>query len=106
MPYHPSEMPLRRYLCSDLVTLRSPAGEFTVNLEEIWETGAVVECEQEPPTGAPVQIRTDQVRLSGSVCRTESHEFGWRAEITFSPLTPWRIEVFRPAHLLDIAETG
>jgi hypothetical protein len=94
----------RRYLCADLVTLHCAAGDVIVNLEEIWKTGAVIECEHEPAAGEAVQIRAAGARLSGTILSIEAHEFGWRAEIAFSPLTPWRIETFRPQHLLGMPE--
>jgi hypothetical protein len=92
----------RRYLCADLVTLQSAAGEAIVNLEEIWQSGAVIDCEQEPAEGGRVQIRKEKTRLCGTITSIEPHEFGWRARIAFSPLTPWRIEDYQPAHLLGV----
>jgi len=94
----------RRYLCADLVTLHCAAGDVMVNLEEIWKTGAVIECEHEPRAGEAVQIRASRTRLSGTILSIEAHEFGWRAEIAFSLLTPWRIETYRPQHLLGMPE--
>src|ERR1700742_606389 len=93
-----------RYLCSELVILKRGARETVVNLEEIWISGAVVESEEPLETGESVQIRAGTVRLSGTVSAVEQHEFGWRSEIQFSPLTPWRIDAFRPQHLLDPEE--
>jgi hypothetical protein len=100
------EVNFRRYLCADLVTLHSSAGNRVVNLEEIWESGAVIECEYEPVAGQFVQILAPGGRLAGTIRGIEAHEFGWRAEIAFSPLTPWRIETFRPQHLLGVPDAG
>ena len=90
-----------RYLCSDLVTLRLGAAESTVNLEEIGRDSAAIESEDAITHGAKVEIRCGSVFFSGKVTQVEQHEFGWRAEIEFSPLTPWSPEMFRPQHMLD-----
>ena len=88
------------------MTLR--CGEFStiVNLEEIWESGAVLECEDEPPAGVPAEIRCQGVTLCGRLTKVEEHEFGWRAEMEFSPLTPWSPERFQPDHMLNPADLG
>ena len=90
-----------RYLCSDLVTLRIGAVESTVNLEEIGQDGAAIESEDPIVDGVRVEVRCGSVFFSGKVVQVEQHEFGWRAEIEFSPLTPWSPEQFRPQHMLD-----
>jgi hypothetical protein len=90
-----------RYLCSDLVTLRIGAVESTVNLEEIGRDGAAIESEDAIVEGEKAELRCGPVFFSGKVTQVERHEFGWRAEIEFSPLTPWSAEQFRPQHMLD-----
>ncbi len=90
-----------RYLCSDLVTLQTGGAESTVNLEEIGRDGAVIESEDAIVDGVRVEVRCGSVFFSGKVTQVEQHEFGWRAEIEFSPLTPWSPEQFRPQHMLD-----
>ena len=95
-------MSAQRYLCSDLVTLRLSAADFVVNLEEIWRNGAVVESEVEVQEGAAVEIRAGAVLFAGRIVHVESHEFGWRLEVTFSPLTPWNLETYQPRHMLLI----
>lgn len=90
-----------RYLCSDLVTLRIGVTESTVNLEEIGRDGAAIESEEPITDGIRVEIRCGSVFFAGKVTEVERHEFGWRAEIEFSPLTPWSLEQFRPQHMLD-----
>jgi hypothetical protein len=90
-----------RYLCSDLVTLRIGAEESTVNLEEIGKDGATIESEDAIVDGTKVELRCGSVFFSGKVIQVERHEFGWRVEIEFSPLTPWSMEQFRPQHMLD-----
>lgn len=93
---------MRRFLCSQLVTLSWGGGERTVNLEEIWESGSVLECEEPVSMNAHVEIRSANVFFAGRVTNTAEHDFGWRVEVEFSPLTPWSEEKFRPAHLLDV----
>jgi hypothetical protein len=93
-------MKFERYLCSQLVRLKVGADEATVNLEEIWETGAVVESEGPVETGARVEIRCGKAYFSGTVMDVERHEFGWRVTVQFSPMTRWKLEEFEPEHLL------
>jgi hypothetical protein len=94
-----------RYLCSQLVDVRvsfhgRDAGKFVVNLEEIWQTGAVLEAETAIEQAARVEIRCGSVFFAGTVARVEPHKHGWRFEVEFSPLTPWNPEEFQPLHLL------
>jgi hypothetical protein len=91
-----------RYLCSELVALKVSSTTFTVNLEEIWPEGAVLEAESAVEDGAHVEIRSGDVLLIGKVVGLEGHEFGWRVEVAFSPLTPWDPEKFKPQHLLAL----
>lgn len=97
-----TEVDLRRYLCSDLVVLKSAAGESTVNLEEIWAAGAILDAEEAVAEGTSVVIRGGGHGFSGRVVRVDPHEFGWFVEIEFSPLTPWSAERFMPRHLLEL----
>ena len=90
-----------RYLCSELVLLHLGERRITVNLEEICATGAVIEAEEELPSGAPVELQCRDVAFSGRLSAVERHEFGYRAEVTFSPETSWNPERFQPEHLLD-----
>jgi hypothetical protein len=91
-----------RYLCSELVTLKAGSTMFTANLEEIWPEGAVIEAEDAVDDGAHVEIRSGDFLLAGKVVGVELHEFGWRVEVAFSPLTPWDPEKFKPQHLLAL----
>lgn len=93
------------------MTLRLRGRDRTVNLEEIWQSGAVVEGEGDemaPSQGESAQIRSrladeSLVVFAGRIRAIETHEFGWRAEIEFSPLTPWSVEAFSPQHLTDVS---
>ena len=91
-----------RYLCSQLVRLAVPdLPEQWVTLEEIWNDGAVLDCETEVGLGVSATISADEVSFTGRITAVERYEFGWRAEITFSPLTRWTIERWRPEHAID-----
>ena len=94
----------KRYLCSQLVALRCGGTLLTVNLEEIWESGAILESDDEIPHCALAELRCAGVSLYGHLTRAEQHDFGWRIEMEFSPLTPWSPERFRPDHLLDLTD--
>jgi hypothetical protein len=91
-----------RYLCSELVALKIGSTTSTVNLEEIWPEGAVLDAENAVENGAHVELRSGDVLLAGRVVQVELHQFGWRVEVVFSPLTPWDLEKFRPQHLLAL----
>ena len=91
-----------RYLCSQLVRLAVPdLPEQWVTLEEIWDDGAMLECETEIVLGVSALISADDVSFTGRITAVERHEFGWQAEITFSPATRWTMEKWRPDHALD-----
>lgn len=91
-----------RYLCSELVALKIGSTTSTVNLEEIWPEGAILEAEDAVEDGAHIEIRSGDVLLAGRVVQVELHEFGWRVEVAFSPLTLWDPEKFKPQHLLAL----
>jgi hypothetical protein len=93
-----------RYLCSHLVVLIVGDRDQCVNLEEIWESGAVVECEEAVVTGVSADILADDIVFSGRVIAVERHEFAWRAEIAFCAHTLWSMERWRPEHSLDPQE--
>ena|SRR5665213_3526947 len=90
-----------RYLCSDLIVLRVDHTPCGANLEEIWTTGAVVDSEIPLENGASIEMEGGSACFSAVVTGVESHEFGWRIELQFSPLTPWNPDLFRPLHLFD-----
>lgn len=94
----------RRYLCSHLISLHTGEAELRANLEEIWPEGAILECEQPVEPGAHSELRCDRLMYAGKVTEVTRHEFGWRVEIEFSPLTPWSLASFQPAHLFPLGE--
>jgi hypothetical protein len=96
----------RRFFCSHLAALRNSSVESIVNLEEIWEAGAVLESEESVEEGARIEIRCGPAFFAGRIVQVERHEFGWRFEVEFSPMTRWNPEKFQPAHLLDVSELG
>ena len=97
-------MGAKRYLCSELVALKVNAVDTTVNLEEIWQDGATFESEDPVVEGVLVELRCGSAFFAGKVTQIERHEFGWRVEMEFSPLTPWNPVQFRPQHMLDVSE--
>lgn len=94
---------MSRYLCSELVAVYTNNGESVVNLEEIWTTGAVLECEDPMEAGSSIEVKGGAVRFHGTVTNVELHDFGCRVEVEFSPLTPWNLESFTPQHLVDVS---
>jgi hypothetical protein len=96
----------QRFLCSQLVALRNNSIKAIVNLEEIWGNGAVLESEEPVEEGSRIEIRCGSAFFAGRIVQVVRHEFGWRLEVEFSPLTPWNPEEFQPAHLLDVSELG
>lgn len=97
-------MGAQRYLCSELVTLKVNSAEFTVNLEEIWQDGASFDSEEPVGEGVPVELRCGAAFFAGKATQVERHEFGWRIEVEFSPLTPWNPDQFRPQHMLAVSD--
>ncbi len=96
----------QRYHCSHLVTLRNNSMESAVNLEEIWKSGAVLESEDPVEEGAKVEIRSEKAFFAGRIVQVERHEFGWRFEVEFSPLTPWSPETVPAVTFAGSVETG
>jgi hypothetical protein len=90
-----------RYLCSHLVRLIADGREQWANLEEIWETGAVLDCEAEVAPNAAASFRADDVSFTGRIAKVDKDRFGWRVELELSSETPWSIERWKPEHSLD-----
>ena len=84
--------------------MRWESQKAVVNLEEIWREGAVLDCEIGFPPGTSVEIHAAGRRWMGIATSVQEYEFGFHIEVEFSTLTPWRIEDFRPLHLLNPAE--
>jgi hypothetical protein len=101
-----NSMSVGRYLCSELVALRLDSVESIVNLEEIWRDGAVLESDAPVADGSKCEMRCGAAFFAGKIMRVEPHEFGWRVEVEFSPMTPWFPEKFRPKHMLHVSEFG
>jgi hypothetical protein len=105
-----ASMTPRRFLCSQLVALSDYSSETgggrLVNLEEIWAGGAILEAETAVTSGSQVELRCGSAVFRGRIVEVQPHEFGWRFEVEFSPKTRWRLEDFRPDHLLDPSAVG
>jgi len=92
---------MTRYLCSHLVRLVSDGHEQWANLEEIWETGAALDCEEQIAPDVAATFSADDVSFEGRITKVEKTRFGWRIEMELSPETPWSIERWKPEHALD-----
>jgi hypothetical protein len=77
-----------------------------VTLEEIWDVGAMLECEIEIELGVSAMISADDISFVGRITAVKKHEFGVQAEMTFSPTSRWTIEQWRPKHALDPKALG
>ena len=100
---------VRRYLCSELVTLRFAGESLVANLEEIDSAIAVLESEEPLPVGVTAEMDTGSRCFSGKLISAEQTPLGWRIEFEFSPSNPWSVDRFRPRHLFDpstLSETG
>jgi hypothetical protein len=93
----------RRYLCSQLARLTLDGQAQWVNIEEIWETGVILESEAEVTAGAQAALSVENASFQGRLSDVRQEEFGWRVELEFSPETLWSPERWRPDHLLDPA---
>jgi hypothetical protein len=93
----------RRYLCSQLATLTIGGQEQWVNIEEIWATGALLECETAVAADVEASLLAEGNSFSGRLSDVRQDDFGWRAEMAFVPETLWSLDRWRPEHLLDPA---
>jgi hypothetical protein len=96
----------RRYLCSQLATLTLDGQAQWVNIEEICETGVVLECETPVAAGVAATLTAEEAAFQGRVMDARQDEFGWRVEMEFAPESLWSPERWRPDHLLDPAALG
>jgi hypothetical protein len=94
-------MTLRRYLCSHLVRLSVGTRVHWANLEEIWNAGAILECEEEVTPGDYLTVSCDEISFDAKVTALEWDGSGWRVEVLFSEHTPWTMELWTPEHVLD-----
>jgi hypothetical protein len=90
-----------RYLCSELVALKRDSSQTTVNLEEIWTTGAAIETDDVLSTGETVELHCGESVFPATVSLVAKHEFGCRVEMEFANGVTWSPQVFQPQHMLD-----
>ena len=90
---------MTRYLCSQLVRLVTEGREQWANLEEIRETGAVLDCEEQVTPDGAATFYAGDISFTGRITKAEKNRFGWRIELELE--TPWSIERWKPEHLLD-----
>ena len=74
-----------------------------MNIEEIWETGVVLECEAEVAAGVAAVLTSGDAAFEGRTTEAQKEDFGWRVGMEFSAETLWDPERWRPDHLLDPA---
>jgi len=68
----------RRYLCSHLATLTIDGEARWVNIEEIWETGVVLESEAEMAVGVAAALAAGDAAFHGRTKEVQKEDFGWR----------------------------
>jgi hypothetical protein len=96
----------RRYLCSELVTLRwspswGPTIETHANLESIWTSGATLTTECPVAEKTLLLIRTWGCELRGYVTLCMPNGFDYTVELEFLPQSRWDLTKFVPDHLFD-----
>lgn len=99
-------MAATRILCSQLVRLVAGGREQWVNLEEIWENGALLECEEVVAPAISARVYAESHAYSGRVAAVEQHEYGWRVEVEFSPITRWNPAEWMPEHAFEPEKQG
>lgn len=99
-------MDATRYLCSELVEIEANGVRATVNLEEIWAGGAVMEAESPLEAGTHCRMRAGNRSYWCTVALVDLHTFGCRVQLEFSPMTQWKVEEYSPQHLLDPSTLG
>ncbi len=91
-----------RYLCSDLLRVRGPGGwSGWVNLEEIWDRGAVLESESPIELQQKLLLQKQGGKIWGAVEECAEHAFGYRIQVKFLFDQKWSPALFRPEHLFD-----
>src|ERR1700744_2010758 len=76
--YYPIPHRMTRYLCSQLVRYTTNGREKWANLEEIWETGAILDCEEEVAPDGAATFFADDVSFTGRIAKVDKNRFGWR----------------------------
>ena len=102
-----SDQGLHRVWCSEIVSLRleTRSGRprtLTVNLEEIWPSGALFQTEEPIPPQSQLHFACGGCRFRGKViAQTLSKGLGYFIEIRFDPGCRWSARQYRPKHLLN-----
>jgi hypothetical protein len=100
-----------RFLCADLVQLDWVVGEDEFQtaeavLEDICETGACVQIDQNIPLGTGVTISKGNQHFSGFVSYCVYRDYGYFVGVELSETSRWSSELFRPDHLTNPADPG
>ncbi len=94
------------FLCSDLVSTRwtdtfGQPQEATVNLEEIWAEGAILQFEFPIRPGTHIAVQLGATHFEGSVVDSRADFVGQLVEVHFVPGQRWSRAIYEPQHLLD-----
>ena len=96
-----------RVLCSELLKLhlQSKAGrerELTINLEEIWSSGALFQTDARIPLFTPLRFAGGGFEFRGqAISRTLIKGLGYFIEMRFYPSCTWSEQKYRPKHLFN-----
>jgi hypothetical protein len=95
-----------RFLCSELVQLiwENPFGrsrQATVNLEEIWRSGACLSLDSPVRPGSPVRIRTREADYRARVRSCKFSGIEYMAQVDFEPGYEWSVMDYVPENLFD-----
>jgi hypothetical protein len=93
-----------RYLCSDLVELRTEAAKAVVLLENISASGACVQCEVKVPEGSRACLVCRNRQFRGSVRYCVRDGDAYFVGIVFDDDSKWSKAKYKPKHLLDPRE--
>ena len=95
-----------RFLCSELVWARwtDPSGrerEETVNLEEIWTSGATLGFETPISEATALRFEGKGKEYRGRVTGCRADFIGYLVEVEFAPDCQWTRELYEPDHFFD-----
>lgn len=102
-----SRQGMHRVWCSEIVSLRLETRSrrprtLTVNLEEIWPSGALFQTEGPIAPQTQLRFTCGSCQFRGKVIsQTLAKGLGYFVEIRFHPGCRWSARQYRPRHLLN-----
>jgi len=98
-----------RLLCADIVEVRWTNGggqtrRATALLEDISRSGACLQLESPLPLGVEVYMACPHGELRAAVRYCVYREIGYFAGVEFDSACRWSARLFRPQHLLNLAD--